>query len=92
MSLPAIVTLADAKAYCRVDYDEEDTLFEAWIATATETALAHADGLPSNATDYPASIKTAVLLHVSRLYTTREDATLPEASATLARRYRKWDV
>lgn len=40
-----IITLNEAKAYLRVTDDWEDTLILHLIATASESALAHADGL-----------------------------------------------
>lgn len=92
MSLPQIVTLEEAKDHCRITGDYEDALLESYIDTATETALAHADGLSEDVTDYPASLKTAILMHVARLFDVREDGATPRSSISLANRYRKWGV
>lgn len=86
-----IITLNEAKAYLRVTDDWEDTLILHLIATASESALAHADGLqPGDAV--PESVRTAALIHVARLFDTRHNEEQPVASLTLANRYRRWDV
>ncbi|MBC1183744.1 phage gp6-like head-tail connector protein [Brevundimonas sp. WCHBH090558] len=86
-----IITLAEAKAFLRLDYDDEDELIAQLILTASETALAHADGLtPGDA--IPESVRTAALIHVARLFDTRHSEDQPAASLTLANRYRRWDV
>lgn len=86
-----ILTLEETKAFIRVDDSDEDTLIEALILTATETALAHADGLLEG-DEVPESVRTSALLHVARLYDDRHTENPPQAAATLANRYRKWDV
>lgn len=86
-----IITLAETKAFIRVDDDDDDALIQHLIATATETALAHADGLEEGDT-IPESVRTSALLHVARLYDDRASEAVPQAAATLANRYRKWGV
>lgn len=86
-----IITLDEAKAFLRVDYGDEDTLIEHLIATASETAMAHADGLQSGDA-VPDSVRTAALIHVARLFDSRHNEEQPPASLTLANRYRRWDV
>jgi hypothetical protein len=86
-----IITLAETKAFLRVDHTDEDTLINGLILAATETALAHADGL-LEADPVPESVRTSALLHVSRLYDDRHSETPPQAAATLASRYRDWSV
>jgi len=86
-----IITLDEAKAYLRVDYDEEDALIGQLIATASESALAHADGLQPGA-PVPESVRTAALIHVARLFDSRHNEEQPPAALTLANRYRRWDV
>ena len=86
-----ILTLAETKAFLRVDHYDEDTLINGLIMTATETALAHADGL-LEADPVPESVRTSALLHVARLYDDRHIETPPQAAATLANRYRDWTV
>ena len=85
-----LITLDEAKAFLRVDHTEEDDLIEQLIATATETALAHAYGL-DDGDPLPESVSTSALLHVARLCDGREGAA-PPASVALANRYRAWDV
>lgn len=86
-----ILTLAETKEFLRVLHNEEDTLITGLILTATETALAHADGLAE--TDaIPESVRTSALLHVCRLYDDRHSEAPPAAAATLANRYRDWSV
>lgn len=85
-----ILTLAETKQFLRVLHDEDDALIEGLILTATETALAHADGLGE--TDaIPESVRTSALLHVCHLYDDRHSEA-PPAAATLANRYRDWSV
>ncbi len=86
-----IITLAEAKAFIRVDHTDEDTLINGLILAATETALAHADGL-LEADPVPESVRTSALLHVARLYDDRHSENPPQAAATLASRYRDWSV
>ena len=86
-----LITLDEAKAFLRVDHTEEDDLIEQLIATATETALAHADGLEEG-DPVPESVRTSAMLHVARLFDGREEGAAPPASVALANRYRAWDV
>ena len=86
-----ILTLEETKAFIRVDDDGEDTLIQGLILTATETALAHADGLLEG-DEVPESVRTSALLHVARLYDDRHNEAPPQAAATLASRYRDWSV
>lgn len=93
-----ILTLAETKAFIRVDHAEDDTLIAGLILAATETALAHADGLAVNAT-VPESVRTSALLLVGHWYDHRESVNVgnitsevPMGSTWLANRFRKWDV
>lgn len=86
-----IITLEETKTFIRVDHSDDDTLIEGLIMAATETALAHADGLAED-DEVPESVRTSALLHVARLYDDRHDEAPPQAAATLANRYRAWDV
>ncbi len=86
-----ILTLAEVKVFLRIDDDDEDTLLQGLILTATETALAHADGLLAE-DEIPESVRTSALLHIASLYDTRHEGAAPVASVSLANRYRKWDV
>lgn len=86
-----IITLDEAKAFLRLDYADEDALIQQLIQTASETALAHADGLAPGE-PIPGSVRTAALIHVARLFDTRHNEEQPPAALTLANRYRRWDV
>ena len=86
-----IITLAEAKAFLRVEHDDEDSVIAQLAATASESALAHADGLEDGAS-VPESVRTAALIHLARMFENRLDESQPSASLTLANRYRKWDV
>ena len=86
-----ILTLEETKAFIRVDGGYDDAVIASLILTATETALAHADGLEQG-DPIPESVRTSALLHVARLYDDREREAVPQAAATLANRYRKRDV
>ena len=86
-----IITLDEAKAFLRFDYNDEDVLIAQLILTASETALAHADGLEEG-DPIPESVRTAALIHVARLFDTRHNEDQPPASLALANRYRRWDV
>lgn len=86
-----ILTLEETKQFLRVLHDEDDALIEGLIVTATETALAHADGL-ADTDPMPESVRTSALLHVCRLYDDRHSEAPPQAAMTLANRYRNWSV
>lgn len=93
--IPEIVTLAEAKSYLRVDHDDDDEQITGLIATATEEALCLADSLdPAEVTaeNAPPVVRTAILLHVSRLYDDRDDGKVPAGTVALASRHRSWDV
>lgn len=86
-----ILTLDETKQFLRVLHEDDDALILGLIVTATETALAHADGLlPTD--EIPESVRTSALLHVCHLYDDRRSEGPPPAAATLANRYRDWSV
>lgn len=86
-----ILTLEETRLFLRIDDDDEDTLIQSLILTASETAMAHADGLLES-DEIPESVRTSAMLHVARLYDNRHEGAAPVASVSLANRYRKWDV
>jgi len=91
MTLPVIATLAEAKEIIRMDYSDHDAMIQGFIDTATEEVLHQADGLDLDA-PIPSGIKTAVLLHVLKLYDGVDGHMQPEAASQLARRHRDWSV
>lgn len=84
MSTPEIITLAEAKAYLRVDHDGEDATIQTLIDAACEAAVDYADAWDA-ATDAPARLRLAVLGHVARAFDARDDVDVPAASQGLAR-------
>lgn len=82
--LVTLVTLEEAKAFLRVDFDDDDDLVEGLISTATDAAVAHVGSYIEPA---PAPLLTAVLMHVAALYDDRS-ATMPEGAIDLLERCR----
>lgn len=84
-----IVTLEEAKLFCRIDHDIEDPLVTLLIAAATDAVIEYADLWLSD----EARIKLAILCHVARIYDERQDgADLPEAAARLIHPLRRLSV
>ncbi|MGV0820812.1 head-tail connector protein [Martelella sp. AMO21009] len=71
-----MVTLADAKAHCRVDFDDDDAVIERFIAAAG--AHLTSIGVDMSADPLPEPLDLAVLLLVGHFYANRE-ATTDEA-------------
>lgn len=74
-----IVSLAEAKKYLRVDYNDEDTLIRKFIKTGMKLV---GDTLRKDMENSPAN-KTAVLYVVAYLYEHREDADMNELTRSL---------
>ena len=69
--MAALLTLDEAKLHCRIDHNDEDSLLDALIATAT-TAVADYMNVTSVDDTAPAPVKSAALLLVGSLYEQRE--------------------
>ena len=74
-----LVTLAEAKKYLRVDYDDEDSLIRKFILTGEKLV---ADTLRKEVESTPAN-KVAVLYAVAYLFEHREDADMDELTKSL---------
>lgn len=93
MPTPNVVTLEETKLFLRVDHDYEDLTLETLIAAATEAALAYADAISADATEYPARVKLSILTHVAQAFGNRENgADAPASTARLMQPLRDWDV
>lgn len=68
------VTLAEAKEYLKVEYDDEDTLIESLIQSAEDLC---ADILRKEVTEYE-TVRVAILFAVSYLYDSRGDTDMEE--------------
>lgn len=89
---PDLVTLTEVKLFLRIDADEEDALLAMLIGAATEAALDIADRWDRN-TETPDRLKLAVLAHVARSYSNREDgADAPPSAARLIEPLRTLDI
>lgn len=87
-----IVTMEEARDWLRITEAYDDTTIELLIAAATEAALTVADAYDPTLPP-PAVLKLAVLAHVARAYTGREDTPdAPEGNARLLMPYRTLDV
>lgn len=87
-----LVTLQEAKQFCRIDGDEEDAVLTVLIGAASAAAIDHANGWTPTA-EVPDRIKLAVLSHIARAYTDREDgADAPQSAGRLLFPLRKLDV
>lgn len=91
MPTPEIITLADAKAYLRVDDDHEDAVIQAIVDAANEAAVDYADGWDPES-EPPARLKLAALGHAATAFDNRESVDVPAASQGLARPLRSMDT
>lgn len=71
MAMTGLVTLEEAKAYLRVDGNEEDDIIARLIASAERLCL---DTIRKEDPEEKAAFKMAVLFAVAYLYEHREDA------------------
>lgn len=71
MAVTGLITLEEAKAYLRVDGNEEDDLIARLIASAERLCL---DTIRKEEPEETAAFKMAVLFSVAYLYEHREDA------------------
>ena len=71
MAVTGLITLEEAKAYLRIDGNEEDDLIARLIASSERLCL---DILRKEETEETAAFKMAVLFSVAYLYEHREDA------------------
>lgn len=71
MAVTGLITLEEAKAYLRIDGNEEDDLIARLIASSQRLCL---DTLRKEEPEETAAFKMAVLFSVAYLYEHREDA------------------
>lgn len=91
MPAPEIVTLNEAKAWLRVDADDENATIQSLIDAATEAALEYADAFDPTAEPSP-RMKLAILAHVSNAFRNRENPEAPGASKSLIQHLRVMDT
>ena len=66
-----LVTLAEAKLFCRVDHDDEDATFEILIAAASDAVRDVASGWDGLG-EVPARLKLAALTRIAAAFDERE--------------------
>ena len=86
-----LVTLAEAKAHCRVLDEDEDDLFALYIATASEAVRDIATDWDGTG-DVPARIKLAVLSRVAIMFEGRDIAEGAKGEDRLLLPLRKLEV
>ena len=87
-----LVTIEEAKLWCRVDSDDEDETFATLIGAASEAVLSVADGWDGS-DPVPDRIKLAVLTHVAQAFDNRENgAALPVSAGSLLSPLRNLDL
>ena len=86
-----IVSLAEAKAWCRVDHDDEDEIIESMIAAATETVAETADAWDGEGIA-PARVKLAVLARVAESFHNREAVPIAKNELPLLQPLRVLDL
>jgi uncharacterized phage protein (predicted DNA packaging) len=69
--MPNLVTLAEAKLFCRVDADDEDATFEILIAAASEAVCEIATDWDGTV-EIPARLKLAALTRIAAAFDERE--------------------
>lgn len=67
-----MITLEEAKMHCRYDGDDEDSLFECYIAAALEVCQKHIGKQFDNGLDFPPAIKVGCLMYICFLFENRE--------------------
>ena len=75
MDSTTIITPQEAKDWCRIDGDADDTAIHVLIVAAQEAAAAYT-GISLDPTTCPAAIKQAVAVFVADLYANREGKTV----------------
>lgn len=83
-----VVSLDDAKAFLRVDHDDDDAMVSQMIATAEEACRGYLDD--EALTVEPEALAAAVMAHVAALYDNRSGEGIPDAALDLLRDHREW--
>jgi uncharacterized phage protein (predicted DNA packaging) len=77
MEITPVITTEEVKQWCRVETDDEDSIFDTLIISAQEQAAAYT-GLFLEPETCPQGIKSAIALFVADLYRNREGQTVGE--------------
>ncbi|AOG00391.1 phage gp6-like head-tail connector family protein [Blastomonas sp. RAC04] len=86
-----ILTLAEAKAHLRVDNDDEDSLIELMLESATDSVTDIATAWDGEG-DAPARLKLAVLTRVAVMFDNRHSAEAGHGEDRLILPLRELDV
>lgn len=89
--MTTLVTLDEAKAWLRVDGDEEDPVILLLIAAASEAVLATADGWDGTG-EAPDRLKLAVLARVAVAYDDRVNVSAGTGEDRLVQPFRVLDI